>query len=100
MFVHHVRFTSISVLTSEASNIIQCASTSSGREPGDRREVSLTLKSPIIMSQTSLVRQASENVPSVPISAVGDLVKGSTSETQKAVEMFRTSKRRLLWGAR
>jgi hypothetical protein len=27
-------------------------------------------------------------------------VKGSTSETQKAVEMFRTSKRRLLWGAR
>src|SRR5467141_957698 len=52
------------------------------------------------MSQTSLVRQASENVPSVPISAVGDLVKGSTSETQKAVEMFRTSKRRLLWGAR
>ena len=31
---------------------------------------------------------------------VGDLVKGSTRETQKAVEMFRTSKRRLLWGAR
>jgi len=33
MFVHHVRFTSISVLTSEASNIIQCAEP--GDEPGD-----------------------------------------------------------------
>jgi hypothetical protein len=31
---------------------------------------------------------------------VGDLVKGSTGETQKAVELFRTSQRRLLWGAR
>jgi hypothetical protein len=31
----------------------------------------------------------------------GDLVKGSTGETQKAVEMFRhTGKRRLLWGMR
>ncbi len=36
------------------------------REPGDRREVSLLRKSPIIMSQTSLVKQISENVPSVP----------------------------------
>jgi hypothetical protein len=77
------------------------------------------------MSQTSLVKQASENVRPVPdflISdfpdfrprfpgflvelmlcslVVGDLVKGSTGETQKAVEMFRhTSKKRLLWGAR
>ncbi|SRR6266478_2402480 len=33
---------------------------------GDRREVSVTLKSPIIVSQTSLVKQISENVPSVP----------------------------------
>ncbi len=65
MFVHHVRFTSISVLTSEASNIIQCAEPGD-REPGDRREVSLTLKSPVIMSQMSLVKQTSENVPSVP----------------------------------
>ena len=32
-FVHHVRFTRISVLTSEASNIIQCAVP--GDEPGD-----------------------------------------------------------------
>src|SRR6266478_3535303 len=33
---------------------------------GDRREVSVTLKSPIIVSQTSLVKQISENVPPVP----------------------------------
>jgi hypothetical protein len=33
---------------------------------GDRREVSLSLKYPVIMSQASLVKQISENVPSVP----------------------------------
>src|SRR5712664_4660212 len=33
---------------------------------GDRREVSLSLKCPVIMSQASLVKQISENVPSVP----------------------------------
>jgi hypothetical protein len=33
---------------------------------GDRREVSLSLKRPVIMSQASLVKQISENVPSVP----------------------------------
>src|SRR5712664_4640827 len=35
---------------------------------GDRREVSLSLKCPVIMSQASLVKQISENVPSVPSS--------------------------------
>ena len=34
-------------------------------EPGDRREVSPTPKPPIVMSQTSLVKQTSESVPSV-----------------------------------
>src|SRR5229473_5386712 len=33
---------------------------------GDRGEVSLSLKCPVIMSQASLVKQISENVPSVP----------------------------------
>src|SRR5216684_9312846 len=33
---------------------------------GDRREVSLSLKCPVITSQASLVKQISENVPSVP----------------------------------
>jgi len=33
---------------------------------GDRREVSLSLKCPVIMSQASLVKQISENIPSVP----------------------------------
>jgi hypothetical protein len=33
---------------------------------GDRREVSLTLKVSVIISQTTLVKQISENVPSVP----------------------------------
>src|SRR6266403_5359190 len=33
---------------------------------GDRREVSLSLKCPVIMSQASLAKQISENVPSVP----------------------------------
>src|SRR5258708_4456856 len=40
-----------------------------GREEsteGDRREVSLSPKCPVIMSQASLVKQISENVPSVP----------------------------------
>src|SRR5260370_42701348 len=37
-----------------------------GRETGDRREVSLSLKCPVIKSQASLVKQMSENVPSVP----------------------------------
>jgi hypothetical protein len=37
-----------------------------GGPEGDRREVSLSLKCPVIMSQTSLVKQISENVPSVP----------------------------------
>ncbi len=40
-----------------------------GRETGDRREVSLSLKCPVVMSQASLVKQISENVPSVPGSA-------------------------------
>jgi len=33
---------------------------------GVRREVSLSLKCPVIMSKASLVKQISENVPSVP----------------------------------
>ena len=33
---------------------------------GNRREVSLSPKCPVIMSQASLVKQISENVPSVP----------------------------------
>jgi hypothetical protein len=33
---------------------------------GDRRGVSLSLKSPVIMSQASLVKQISENVSSAP----------------------------------
>jgi hypothetical protein len=41
-----------------------------GTNPGTgewgQTESSLTLKSPIVMSQTSLVKQVSENVPSVP----------------------------------
>jgi hypothetical protein len=33
---------------------------------GDRQEVSLSLKCPVITSQASLVKQISENIPSVP----------------------------------
>ena len=33
---------------------------------GDGQEVSLSLKCPVVMSQASLVKQISENVPSVP----------------------------------
>jgi hypothetical protein len=38
---------------------------------GDRREVSLSLKCPIIISQASLVKQISENVPSSSARVVG-----------------------------
>jgi len=44
---------------------------------GDRREVSLSLKHPVIMSQASLVKQISENVPSVlgpPGSLIRDII--------------------------
>src|SRR6266481_9112919 len=40
------------------------------RTDGDRREVSLSLKCPVIMSQTSLVKQMSENVPDGTFSAI------------------------------
>src|SRR5260370_1637339 len=40
------------------------------RTDGDRREVSLSLKCPVIISQTILVKQISENVPHVTFSPI------------------------------
>ena len=56
---------------------------------GDRREVSLSLKCPVIMSQASLVKQISENVPSVPEFQVKWVVKGGAVVADKIRGRFR-----------
>src|SRR5260370_38056147 len=48
----------------------------------DRREVSLSLKCPVISSQASLVKQISENVPSVPKLPIGLRPQPTRSENQ------------------
>src|SRR5258708_2140609 len=63
-----------------------------GRETGDRREVSLSLKCPANMIQASLVKQIPENVPSVPGSQKRHYTKAALAYQEKSMQLLEKPK--------